>query len=112
MIERRYWIALALGGLAAAAVVLGVTSSFWLVLAAFPFAFGAVLCIAPRAWLSNAGYGRAINVLAYASMIPAAIALAGVIGFVTVAVVALPVLATFVIVTRMSMPRATRSQLN
>lgn len=89
------------------AVLLAIADSIWLIFAAVPFTFGALACIAPRAWLSNAGYRRGINFLAYASIVPAAIAMASAIGFITVAAVALPALATFVLLTRMSRPRGT-----
>jgi hypothetical protein len=101
-IENRYLIAAGLIVVAATAILLALTQSPWLWFAAVPPALGAVMCCAPRSWLSSTSYRRTINFLAYASLIPAAIALAAAIGLVTVAIIALPAAATFVIVTRMS----------
>ena len=98
MIERRYWIAAALAAFAALAVGLAAAGSSWLVFAACPFVLGALMCIAPRAWLSNNAYRRTRNALAYASVIPAGIAIAAGIGVTTFAVLALPALCTFVFV--------------
>jgi len=94
----RYWIALVLAGLAAVTVALAALSSIWLVAAVFPLAFGALACVAPRAWLSNDVYRRMLNILAYASTIPAGIALAAAVGMTLFAVLVLPAIATFVFV--------------
>jgi hypothetical protein len=94
--------------MAAAAAVLAFVDSFWLAFAAIPPAFGALLCIAPWSWLSNAKYRRTINVLAYISMVPAAIALSAAVGFVTIAIIALPAAATFVFVMRQSLGTTAR----
>ena len=94
----RYWIALGLAGMAVAAVILAVAGSFWLVFAAFPPALGALACLAPRSWLSNDRYRWALNVLAYVSIVPAAIALAAAVGMTFFAVLVFPALATFVFV--------------
>jgi len=98
MMASRYWIALGLTGMAAAAVILAIADSFWLIFAAFPPALGALACLAPRAWLSNDGYRWAMNLLAYVSIIPAAMALAVAAGMTLFAVLVLPALATFVFV--------------
>ena len=96
MLERRYWIALGLAALATLTVVLAAAGSFWLIFAACPFVFGALTCIAPRAWLSNDAYCRTRNALAYVCIIPAGIAIAASIGVTVFAVLALPALCTFV----------------
>jgi len=98
MMASRYWIALGLATMAAVAVVLAIAGSVWLIFAAFPPALGALACLAPRRWLSNDGYRWALNLLAYVSVIPAAIAMAAAVGMTVFAVLVLPALATFVFV--------------
>jgi len=92
----RYWIALGLTGMAALAVIVASLGSSWLIFAAFPPALGALACVAPRSWLANDRYRWALNLLAYVSVIPAAIALAAAVGTTLFAVLVLPALATFV----------------
>jgi hypothetical protein len=94
--EPRYWIAFGLAFLAGLAAVLAVLDSFWLIFAAFPFAFGALACIAPRGWLSNDAYRRALNALAYVSVIPAGIAMSAAVGMTLFLILGLPVLLVFV----------------
>jgi hypothetical protein len=96
MTASRYWIALGLAGMAAVAVILAIAGYFWLIFAALPPAFGALACLVPRTWLSNDGYRWAINLLAYVSIIPAAVAVAAAVGMTLFAVLVLPALATFV----------------
>jgi hypothetical protein len=98
MIEPRYWTAFVLAAFAALAFGLAAAGSFWLIFAACPFVVCALMCIAPRAWLSNDAYRRTRNALAYACIIPAGIALAASIGVITFAVLALPPLCAFVFV--------------
>jgi hypothetical protein len=100
--ESRYWIAIGLFSVAAVAIALAMVNSVWIGLAAIAPAFAAVLCLAPRSWLSSARYRRAINALAYASLVPAAIALAAAVGFGMMAIIAIPGVATFVLVMRQS----------
>jgi len=96
MMASRYWIALVLTGIAAVAVILAMAGSSWLIFAAFPPALGALACLAPRSWLSNDRYRLGLNLLAYVSVIPAAIAMAAAVGVTLFAVLVLPALATFV----------------
>jgi hypothetical protein len=109
MVEHRYWIAFCLVDLAVVAIVLAVLNSAWLIFAAVPFTFGAFACLAPRGWLSNGGYRRALNILAYLCMIPALISMAAAVGLVPFAIVALGALCTFVFVMWMSRRPATRA---
>jgi len=78
------------------AVILASIGSSWLIFAAFPPAFGALACLAPRGWLANDGYRWGLNLLACVSVIPAAIAMAAAVGVTIFAVLVLPALATFV----------------
>jgi hypothetical protein len=71
-----------------------------------------MLCVAPRSWLSNAAYRRTINIVAYISAVPAAIALSAAVGFVTVAITALIAAATFIFVTRLSHHADARNSSN
>lgn len=95
MMASRYWIALGLTGMAAVAVIVAMAGSSWLILAAFPPTLGALACLAPRSWASNDRYRWTLNLLAYVSVIPAAIAMAAAVGMTLLAVLVLPALVTF-----------------
>jgi hypothetical protein len=94
----RYWIACGLGAMGTFAAVVATFTTFWLLFAVVPFALGALACLAPRPWLSNDAYRRSLNVLAYASIIPAAVAIVAAVGVTYFLLLALPALLTFVFV--------------
>jgi hypothetical protein len=96
--ESRHWIAVGLLGIAAVAMTLAFVDTFWMGFAAIAPILAAMACLAPRSWSSSTRYRRAIDVLACASLIAAAVALAAAVGFGITALIAVPAGVTFVLV--------------
>jgi hypothetical protein len=88
--------------IAAVAMTLAFVDSFWIGLAAIAPTLAGVACLAPRSWLSSGRYRRAIDALACASIIPAAVALAAAVGFTMSALIAVPAALMFGLVLRQS----------